>query len=134
MQTFHHSLNTFAREITSYFDDVFKNTGLSTSYIELLMLLQETDGMSQKKLAELLDLAPSTITRFISKLEKKKLVKKSRSGREIEIELSPQGETVVNDAIEKYHTAVTELKEKLGQQYVDTTSKLLDHGLELMKK
>ncbi len=44
MQTFHHSLNTFAREITSYFDDVFKNTGLSTSYIELLMLLQAMDG------------------------------------------------------------------------------------------
>lgn len=134
MLTFHHTLNSFAREISSYFDEIFKSTGLSTSYIELLMFLHDMDGSSQKELAEILHLAPSTITRFIEKLEKKKLVKKSRSGREIEIELSPQGEAVVNDAIQKYHTAETELKDKLGLQYVETTSKLLDHGLELMKK
>ena len=50
-------------------DEEFRITGLSPTYAFLLSILNEGDGITQKEIGEVLDVTPSTITRFIDKLE-----------------------------------------------------------------
>lgn len=134
MTSFHQNLNSFSREVTAFFDDFFKDTGLATSYIELLIKLYTREGLTQKVLAEELNFAPSTITRFIGKLNKMNLITKSREGREMKIELTPRGKTFAKNALETYQTAEAGLHEALGEKYVVTTGKLMEHGISLMKE
>ena len=77
---FHLLLNRFSREMTAYFDARLKSLGFAVSYIELLITLDEQGKCSQKTLSEQLFLAPSTITRFLQKLEKEGLLTRERNG------------------------------------------------------
>jgi MarR family transcriptional regulator, organic hydroperoxide resistance regulator len=62
------TVNTFSRFVTRMAEQEFKHTGLSPSYAFLMMLVIETPGIGQKELSEKLNLAPSTVTRFIDSL------------------------------------------------------------------
>ncbi|MEX0649062.1 MAG: MarR family transcriptional regulator [Balneolaceae bacterium] len=133
MGTFHHSINTFSRIISAFFDERFKESSLATSYVELLLLIQKNEKLSQKEISAAMDLAPSTITRFLAKLEKKGLVEKTREAREVVVKLTGEGKTLSLKLQKKYTRAEKELNGILGEKYIETTGKLLDHGAELMK-
>lgn len=132
----HKTTNIFSRELSAYFDERFSEFGLATSYIELMLLVRGFDGeATQKVLAEKMNLAPSTITRFMSKLIKIGLVKKTRKGREVAITLSSKGKKEAEKMEQVYKKAESDLRQKLGGQFVETTEKLLEHGLiELIKQ
>lgn len=134
METFHHSVSTLSRSITAFFDEHFEDSGLATSYVELLMLIKENDSLSQKEISEAMDLAPSTITRFLAKLEKKDLVEKQRESREVIVKLTDNGEKLASNLYRKYKKAEKELNSILGEKYLETTGKLLDHGVGLLKE
>jgi len=132
----HKTTNVFSRELSAYFDERCSEFGLATSYIELMLLVRAFDGdATQKVLAEKMNLAPSTITRFMSKLIKNGLVKKTREGREVVITLSAKGKKEAEKMDRVYKKAESDLRQKLGGQFVETTEKLLEHGLtELIKE
>ncbi|MEX0661637.1 MAG: MarR family transcriptional regulator [Balneolaceae bacterium] len=130
MNSIHNTLNTFSREISTFFDDHFKEFGLATSYVELILLVKKSgDNCTQKEIAQKMNLDPSTITRFITKLQKKGLVEKSRNGRLVSIQLTTKGEKLSVKAEKAYKKAEDELEEKLGKPFLDTTEKLLKHGV-----
>lgn len=133
METFHHSVSTLSRSISSFFDGYFEDSGLATSYVELLLLIRENDSLSQKEISTAMDLAPSTITRFLAKLKGKGLVTKHRETREIVVSLTEEGLHLAMNLQEKYKKAENELNQILGEKYLETTGKLLDHGVGLMK-
>lgn len=133
MNTFHSETNTFSRNLTAFFDEKLHSFGLATSYVELLLLLKKNGGFSQKSLAKNLSLAPSTITRFIDKLEKQEYVKKERQGREVYVELTEKGLQVSSDMESAYQSAVEELKEMFGEKFVVTVGKLLEYGNDVLR-
>lgn len=134
MNSIHNTLNTFSREISTFFDDHFKEFGLATSYIELILMVKKSEGScTQKEIAEKMNLDPSTITRFISKLQKKELVEKKRTGRQVSITLTKDGEKLAKKVEKAYRKAESELEKKLGEQFLDTTEKLLLHGINELK-
>jgi DNA-binding MarR family transcriptional regulator len=59
----------------------FAITGLDPSYAHLMLLLRDKPGLSQNELALLMNLKPSTITRFIEKLMQKGLIERVQEGR-----------------------------------------------------
>jgi DNA-binding MarR family transcriptional regulator len=59
----------------------FAITGLDPSYAHLMLLLCDRPGLSQNELAQLMNLKPSTITRFIDKLQEKGLIERVTDGR-----------------------------------------------------
>ena len=129
----HLAINSFSREISQFFDAYFEPYNLATSYIELLLLVEKHEKITQKKIAEEMNLAPSTITRFIKKLEKQGLTDKEKDGRTALIVLSEDGKKLVSELSERYEKAISDLKNKLGEKFVDTTEQLLKHGAESIK-
>jgi|AntRauTorckE6833_2_1112554.scaffolds.fasta_scaffold127673_2 DNA-binding MarR family transcriptional regulator len=132
MTGYHQLINTFSREISSFYDAKFKEAGLATSYAELLILVKESEKISQKQIAISMNLAPSTITRFIAKLEKKGLVSKERRGKEIFIELTEKGKKLTVELEQIYNQAEEELQAILGSKFIETTGKLFEFGAGLM--
>lgn len=130
----HSQLNSFSREISRYYDSYFEEFGLATSYIELLLLVESEGGLSQKDLSDKMNLAPSTITRFIRKLQKEEYVKKSRDGRLAKIIISDGAKNRLKKMNVLYDQAGKDLKKMLGKKYVDTTSRLLSHGVDQFRE
>lgn len=62
-------------------EEAFKPTDLSPTYGFIILAVNKNPGITQKELAELLHTAPSTIARFVPKLEQKNLVYNKQSGR-----------------------------------------------------
>ena len=83
--------NSFARIMTTLAEDEFKKTGLSPNYAFLVMLVCETPGITQKEISEYLQLTPSTITRFVDKLESKGFIKRIVEGKNVLLEPTEEG-------------------------------------------
>lgn len=74
--------NALARNITRMGEECFASVGMTPSYAFLLTLTFEQPGVTQKELADRLQLAPSTVSRFVEALERKGLVTREVRGRE----------------------------------------------------
>lgn len=133
MNTFHSTVNSFSRTLTAYFDDQLGEFGLATSYAELMILMKENEQMSQKEIADFLSLAPSTVTRFVEKLQKKGFVSKTRDGRQVSIQLTKKGVDVADEMETAYEEAVENLRTLVGDKYLDTIEKLLSYGNSELK-
>ncbi len=128
----HAITNSFSREISAHFDAYFKHFNLATSYIELIILVHKEGEVTQKALAENMNLAPSTITRFVQKLVKMDLLEKSKNGRIALLQLTPKAEKLAAELTITYNKAVEDLEAKLGEKFVHTTEQLLQHGLNVL--
>lgn len=120
--------NHFSREITRFYDSFFKKHKLSTSYVELLILISSGDSPTQKQIAEHMNLAPSTITRFIGKLEKLGYVEKFRTGKEMSVTIKKNKLKAVEELTSDYQKAERELEKRVGKKFIETTSGLLKYG------
>ncbi len=75
--------NAFSRQLLKLAEAEFKPLKLSPAHASLLLLVFETPGIGPKELSRLLCLTPSTITRFIDSLAKKKLVSRKAKGKSV---------------------------------------------------
>lgn len=93
-------------------EEAFKPTGLSPTYGFIILAVKEHPGITQKELAELLHTAPSTIARFVPKLEHKNLVFHKQSGRNTLIYLTDEGVVLakkVTDAWNHLHNIFSDV-------------------------
>ncbi len=68
--------NALARQINKIWDDAFKPFGLSPAHAYVLRMVLDQPGISMKQIAEELELAPSTVTRFVDSLINKNFLKR----------------------------------------------------------
>ena len=84
-ELFHNCLyftaNALARKITRMAEESFRVTGLSPSHALLMMLVHDYPGIGPKKLGDHLNLAPSTVTRFVDALIYKGYLTKQAKGK-----------------------------------------------------
>lgn len=73
--------NAFSRHLLKLAEAEFAGLKLSPAHASLLLLVYETPGISPKDLSRLLQLNPSTITRFVDALVKKKLLRRQARGK-----------------------------------------------------
>ena len=124
----HSAANHFSREISRFFDSYFEEHQLATSYVQVLRLINEHQTVTQKRIADSMNLAPSTITRFIGKLDKMGFVEKTRTGKEMSVRISDGKTMTVKQLVSLLKEAERDLEELLGSKYIETTSALLDYG------
>ncbi len=114
--------------------DAFLPTGLSPTYAFVLMLTTEKPGISQKELCVALNLKPSTVSRFIDKLEAQKLVTRVAEGKNSLIYLTDAGHALQPEIMKAwerlYHSYSKDLGYEAGDELTDIIYKAarkLDH-------
>ncbi|NGZ76452.1 MarR family winged helix-turn-helix transcriptional regulator [Saccharibacillus alkalitolerans] len=73
--------NRLGRVLTKMAEDEFASCGLSPNGAFLLMAVYEQEGITQKRLGEMLHLQPSTVTRLIEKMIGRGLIYNQTEGR-----------------------------------------------------
>ena len=73
--------NKLNRVINRMADEEFSKIGLSTSHAFALMSINIEPGLSQNELSKILNIKPSTTSRFIDKLESKGLATRKVKGK-----------------------------------------------------
>jgi DNA-binding MarR family transcriptional regulator len=71
--------------------DCFTAAGLAPNQAFLLMTVQDKPGVTAGELAAGLHLSPSTLTRFLDKLESLALVRRTKAGRSAKVEATAEG-------------------------------------------
>ena len=73
--------NHLARLMNKMAEEEFAPLGISPTYAFLLMAVYEQPNITQSELSNILHIVPSTTTRFVEKLEVKKLVTRKSEGK-----------------------------------------------------
>lgn len=126
------SVKKLDRMLNKMADGAFKKTGLAPTYGFILLILKEKDGLPQKDIAQMLYSAPSTIARFVEKLEYKGYIKTVSDGRLSLVYLTDEGREFIKEidsSWEELHQAYnavlgTEVSGQLSQDLNAATDKL----------
>jgi DNA-binding MarR family transcriptional regulator len=113
--------NRLGRAITKLAEEEFAETGLSPTYGYLLRLAIESPGATQKTLAEELAVAPSTLTRFVDKLEAKRLVERKVQGKTVLVYPTEKGM--------RLHEPLREASKRFRARYEALLGKSVADGL-----
>lgn len=93
-------------------EEEFSLAGLSPSYAFLLMSVNEKPGIQPKEISMEMQITPSTVTRFIEKMEHKGFVERKIAGRNTEVyptEKSLQLDQKIREAWNNLYTRYTAL-------------------------
>ncbi len=85
------NVGALSRTLLRLAEREFKPLHLSPAHASVMLVLYDCPGISPKQLSRLLNLTPSTITRFIDSLEQKRLVHRKSQGKYAFITPSKKG-------------------------------------------
>jgi MarR family transcriptional regulator, organic hydroperoxide resistance regulator len=123
------NLNTLTRKINQIWDAHFERLGLSPSHAYTLMVILESPGLTNKELAQHMELDQSTLTRFVDSLLKRGLVTREGQGKGTPIFPSEQGKKIKTDL----QTAIGDIHQHLEDVGIlDKTNKILP-GIRKLK-
>jgi MarR family transcriptional regulator, organic hydroperoxide resistance regulator len=88
------SSSALARKVEKLAIQSWKPVGLAPSHAYLLILVNNDPGISPTALTEQLLLAPSTITRLLEKLEEKKLIVRTTTGKTTSVYGTPKAKNL----------------------------------------
>lgn len=126
--------NRLGRAITRIAEEEFAPTGLTPMYGYAIRLVNGRPGITQKELAEKLSIAPSTLTRFVDKLETKQLVRRSVQGKTVLLYPTPKGQALEGEIRLASKRLKARYKEILGDAAADALSDgILTAGTRLEK-
>ena len=125
--------NSLARVITRMAEDEFRITGLSPSYAFLLLLVNASPGICPTDLATELHLAPSTVTRFIDKLEAKGYLERRANGKTIGIYPSEKGTEMQETINRAWHELYTRYSIVLGEEYSRDLTQMIDEASQKLE-
>ena len=123
-----YNVNALSRQLLKLAEAAFAPLKLSPAHASLLLVLYDNPGIHPKKLGELLQLTPSTITRFIDVLAKKKLVRRKKLGKHIAIFPTEKGldaKPAIAQAYKEFYLRYTRL---LGTGYARRLALQIHHA------
>lgn len=106
--------NVLSRYLLKLAQKEFKELNISPAHASLMLMVYDAPGISPKHLSRQLHLSPSTITRFIDALEKKKLVIRTIKGKTAFISPSREGLRVKSAIAAAYKQLVEKYTKILG--------------------
>ena len=135
------SANTLVRSLLKLAEKEFKPLKLSPAHASLLLAVYDSPGITPKELSQILKLSPSTITRFLDALEKRKLLQRKIKGKSAFVSPTNKGlemKAAVAQAYERFFNTYNEIlgnipAGRLCLDILDANKKLTEH-LEGMKK
>jgi DNA-binding MarR family transcriptional regulator len=122
------ALRTAARRITQGYDAALAGTGLRVTQFSLLVMVHHLGAPTMKALARMLNSDPTTITRNVQGLSKRRLVTLSlgQDLRERKVTLTKRGEAILLRALPNWRKAQTDVVASLNRAELTRLRALLD--------
>ena len=122
------ALRTAARRITQGYDTALAGNGLRVTQFSLLVMVYHLGAPTMKALARMLSSDPTTITRNVQGLSKRRLLALSpgQDLRERKLTLTKRGETVLLRALPNWRKAQTDVVASLNRAELTRLRVLLD--------
>lgn len=130
---FYQSLAALYRILDAKASPFFKKHQLSISYAALLLAICEQESVSPGKLSEQYQLAPSTVTRLIDKLENRKLVKREKAGKQILITATHQAQKLRNELQRSFEQLEVNYTASLGEALTNKLTNALQEVSLMLK-
>jgi DNA-binding MarR family transcriptional regulator len=121
------ALRTATRRITQAYDTALAETGLRVTQFSLLVMVHHLRAPTMKVLAGMLDSDPTTITRNVQGLVRRRLLALSLGSdlRERNVTLTRRGETVLLQALPKWRKAQVDVVSSVNRTELDSLRTLL---------
>jgi DNA-binding MarR family transcriptional regulator len=105
------------RHVDRLANEVFRAVGIAPSHAFVLMALAESPERraTASRLADVMTLDRSTVTRLIERLEQQELVKRTREGRNTWMSIEPAGLSLLPAIHEAWHELYRRYSEELGE-------------------
>ncbi len=110
------SANSLSRLIARMAEEEFRVAGLSPSHAFLMMLVNENEGVGPKKLSEYLQLAPSTVTRFVDSLAGKGYLRRETEGKTARIFTTKEGKALQEAIADAWKRLYDRYSDILGEE------------------
>jgi DNA-binding MarR family transcriptional regulator len=110
------NLRRAARLISQKFDQAFRGAGITANQFSILMASYSQEGILLTKMAKILGMERTTLSRNLSLLESKKMVSIATGGdkRERRIAITKEGISSLERALPLWQKAQKEVLEKVG--------------------
>ena len=122
--------SAFSRKVEKLAVDSWKKSNLSPSHGYLLMLAIDEPGIQAGKIADQLQLTPSTITRLLEKLEEKKLIIRASEGKSTNVYPTQKGKDLkplLKECIHDFHESYAKILGKTeSHQFIQNMNILSD--------
>ena len=126
------STNAFSRQLLKLAEVEFKPLKLSPAHASMLLMIFDTPGINPKELSRLLQLTPSTISRFIDSLVKKKLVRRQTKGKSAYIFPTQKGMEMQTSVASAYKNLYLTYSKILGPKIAMDLSSRITTANELL--
>ncbi len=122
--------NTMVRQLNRVWDSAYQVAGLSAPHAYMLRLVCHQPEISQKQVANELNLEKSTVTRFVAVLVEKRLLKRRNGfdGREILLQPTAQGKRLGVQLDEIGRNLYKRMRKQLGADRFDSLVQALRLG------
>ena len=114
------------REHAKYINEHVKEEDLSFGLHPLLIIIYEQEGINQEKLAEILHLNESTITRNLKKLEFKGFIERVKDKRKKIMKVTPKGKKTAQKVIDYDYEWEEEFKHNFTEEEYNDFLKSLE--------
>ena len=122
----------FCRSLSRLADEEFAPTGLAPSQTYLLMIIVENPAITQKELGEHMQLAPSTITRFMDSLVRRKFVTKESAGKLVKVTATEAGLAMAPVIQAAWAKMYQRYADALGKEQGDDLALRLDQAATML--
>src|SRR5580704_11872978 len=105
------------RVVTQFYDAALRPSGLRITQFTLLQALSIAPGISQKQLAELLEIDSTTLTRTLAHLRRKRWLRSEAGAdrREIRLFLTPAGQREYARVLPYWQSAQKRMRQAWGE-------------------
>jgi len=128
------NVNRLSRVITRIAEEEFAGTGLTPMYGFIIRIINAEPGVSQKDLAEMLYIAPSTLTRFMDKLEVKQLAQRKVQGKTVLVYPTEKGQQLNDKIVQSAKNFERRYHDILGVEASKQLSFSLEAASEALEK
>lgn len=103
----------------------FKKLGINTAWFDVLVQLQESEGMTQQELSERMFVTKGNISQLLAKIEQAGLIKRESNGRCRCVWLTDAGKELATKALPLQELRIKESLSLLTEEQVETLVELL---------
>ncbi len=121
------------RSLNRLAEEEFAPTGLAPSQTYLLMLVIDSPGITLKQLGLDMQLAPSTITRFIDSFVRKGLVTKASEGKLVHVTATKQGVGMEKTINQVWANLYQRYSDALGKDAADNLAIQIDSAVKSLE-